>query len=481
MEHTQLWINDEWIEGATAVPLVNPHTGEVIAQIGYASVEQAQTAIETASIAFETFRQTPAHQRADILRRVSEIIAGRKEEAAKIIALEAAKPLTAARGEIVRTVQTYQLAAEAARNLYGEAIPMDAVPRGENHVAYTVRKPLGVVSAITPFNFPFNLVAHKVGPAIAAGNSVVLKPAELTPLSALFLADVFREAGLQPGVLNIIPGFGHELSQVLTTHPKVRFITFTGSPRVGEIIRSQAGLRRVTLELGSNAPLIVDKGFNSKELDRIAEEAVTGSFAYNGQVCISVQRIYVHEAIFDEFLGKFVARTKNLVVGSPLDVKTNISSLINAQAASRLKQWLDRAVSGGSVVHCGGNFDKNIMFPTVLTHVPADSEFTCEEAFGPVVSIQPFQSWNDAIDLANRSKYGLNAGIFTKDLQRAFMAAEQLESGGVLVNEIPTFRVDHMPYGGIKQSGSGREGVKYAVDEMMEIKLVSFRTRVYED
>lgn len=480
MKTTQLWINDEWVDGASVVPLENPQTGEVIAQIGYASALQAQSAIDAAASAFETFRETPAHERAAILRRVAGIIAQRKEEAARIIATEAAKPITAARGEINRTIQTYELSAEAAKNLYGELIPMDAVPRGENHVAYSVRKPLGVVSAITPFNFPFNLVAHKVGPAIAAGNTIVLKPAEQTPMSALFLADVFREAGLYRGVLHIVPGSGRELSEVLTTHPKVKFITFTGSPRVGKLIREQAGLSKVTLELGSNAPLIVDEGFGGDDLDKIVTQSVFGAFAYNGQVCISIQRIYVHDSVYETFLQKFVGKAKELVIGSPFNEETNISALINETAAIRLRSWLDNALSKGAVALCGGTFDRNIMHPTVLTNVPVDTELNCEEAFGPIVTITPFHTWDEAISMANHSKYGLNAGVFTKDVERAFVAAERLESGGVLINEIPTFRVDHMPYGGIKLSGSGREGVKYAVEEMMETKFVSFRTRVYE-
>jgi len=481
MKRTKLWITDQWVEGSRTVPLTNPHTGEVLAEIGYASPAQAELAINAAAQAYDAFREMPIHQRSAILFRVARIIERRHEEAAQLIAAEAAKPIKSARGEINRTIQTYELSAEAAKNLYGEVIPMDAVPRGENHTAYVTRQPLGVVSAITPFNFPSNLVAHKVGPAIAAGNTIVLKPAEKTPLSSLFLAEVFLEAGLPAGVLNIIPGDGKELSDVLTTHDKVAFITFTGSPRVGKIIRAQAGLRKVTLELGSNSPLLIDRGFNENELDHIAGETATGAFSYNGQVCISIQRVYVHSSIYDDFVLRLVKKAESLKIGNPLDEDTDISALINDESAQRLKTWLDHAVAGGAKIASGGKFDKNVMYPTVLTDVPANTELNCEEAFGPIVTVTSFERWEDAIRMANDSKFGLNAGVFTKDIQRAFKAAKQLQTGGVLINEIPTFRVDHMPYGGVKDSGTGREGVRYAMEDMMELKLISFRTGVYED
>ncbi|MDQ0190191.1 aldehyde dehydrogenase family protein [Alicyclobacillus cycloheptanicus] len=481
MQRTQLWIGGKWVPGAQTVTLKNPHTGEAIAEIDYASVEQAETAIEAAHAAFTSFQGTPAHRRAEILYRAAERLQARLEEAARIIAAEGAKPIVAARAEMERTIQTYQFAAEAAKAVHGTTVPMDAAPRGERHTAYVIKRPIGVVSAITPFNFPFNLVAHKVGPAIAAGNTIVLKPAEQTPLSALFLADVFREAGLPDGVLNIIPGYGHELGEVLSTHRHVAFVTFTGSPRVGKIIRAQAGLRKVTLELGSNSPLLVDEGFSEAELDRIVAETAGGAFSYNGQVCISIQRVYVHQSQFESFTEKLAARAAQLRVGDPMDESTDISALINEAAANRLKGWLNHAVLRGAKVRTGGKFDGSIMYPTVLTDVPTDVELNCEEAFGPVVTVTPFDTWTQAIEMANNSKFGLNAGVFTKNIERAFQAAERLETGGVLINQIPTFRVDQMPYGGIKESGSGREGVQYAMEDMMEVKMVAFRTGVFAE
>lgn len=480
MKRWDLWIGGKWVPAANYVPLKSPHNGETIAEIGYASPDQVNQAIENSHQAFQAFRKTAIHRRADILNKVARQLEERTEEAARIISLEAGKPIKVARGEITRTVQTFVFAAEAAKNIAGETIPMDAAPRGENHVAFTQRRPLGVVTAITPFNFPANLVAHKVGPAIAAGNTIVLKPAEQTPVSSLFLAELFKEAGLPDGVLNILPGYGHELSEALTTHPVVQFITFTGSPRVGRMIRQQAGLRRVTLELGSNSPLLIDAGLTQDELDRIAGETAVGGFSYNGQVCISVQRVFVHEDAFDTFVSLLSKHAEQLKVGDPLDEATDISALISEAASTRLQGWLQDAISKGATIHTGGTTENNTLRPTVISGVPADAALRCEEAFGPVITVTPFASWDDAIALANESKYGLHAGVFTRDIERAWQAANELESGGVLINQVPTFRLDHMPYGGVKESGVGREGVKYALEEMTELKVIGFRTGVFQ-
>lgn len=477
---TQLWINGEWVPGARLVPLVDPYSDDEIASVGYASVAQVSDAIAAAHRAFLSFRNTPAWERANILRSVATLIADRRDELIDTIARESGKPLKAARMEVDRTVETYRFAAEAARDIRGESIALDAAPRGERHSAYTVYRPVGVVSAITPFNFPMNLVAHKVGPAIAAGNTIVLKPAEQTPLSALVLAGLFKDAGLPDGVLNIIPGDGKELSEMLTTHPNVAYITFTGSPRVGASIRAQAGLRKVTLELGSNSPLLVDEGFTDAELDQIAAETVAGSFSYNGQVCISIQRVYVHRSLLDAFTARVAKGAKKLKIGKPIDDETDITVLINQAAADRLASWLAAAVAGGAKVVTGGRIDGRVMEPTVLTDVPEDAELMTEEAFGPVLIIAPFDTWHEAMELANRSKYGLNAGAFTKHVDRALQATEQLEAGAVLINQVPTFRVDHMPYGGVKESGVGREGVRYAMLDMMDVKLIAFRSGVFE-
>jgi acyl-CoA reductase-like NAD-dependent aldehyde dehydrogenase len=466
-----LWLGGKWREAKTYVPLFAPHSGEELAQVAQAQPEEAAEAVVEAHAAFQQFKKSPAYERAAILYKAADILEQRKEEFATIMALEAAKSIRNAREEMDRTVQTYRFAAEAAKGIYGEQIPMDAAKGGENRFGFTMRTPLGVVTAITPFNFPFNLVAHKVGPAIAAGNTIVLKPAEQTPLSALFLAETFKEAGLPDGVLNIIPGEGAVLSEVLTSHPYVKKVTFTGSPGVGHIIRQQAGFRKVTLELGSNSPLIVDEGV---DLNQIIDRCVEGSFSYNGQVCISIQRIYVHRTLYDEFVERFVSQTQQLVVGSPLEEKTNITAIISKKSLERLLSWLDEAVQQGAKVECGGKTDGPVFLPTVLTHVKHDTRVVCQEVFGPIVVIDPFETLEEAIKKVNDSRYGLNAGIFTPRIDRAFYAAQEMETGGVIINDIPTFRVDHMPYGGLKDSGIGREGVRYTVEEMTEQKFISF-------
>lgn len=468
----QLWIGGKWREPKSYEPLYNPHTNEEIAQIGQAEHADAVEAIVDAHAAYKKFKEYPAHARAKILAKVATIMEERSEECAKLIALEGAKSIRNAREEISRTVQTYRFAAEAAKSNYGEQIPMDAAEGGEKRFGFTVRTSIGVVTAITPFNFPFNLVAHKVGPAIAAGNSIVLKPAEQTPLSGLFLAEIFKEAGLPDGVLNIIPGKGDVLSEALTQHPHVKKVTFTGSVEVGHIIQQQAGFRKLTLELGSNSPFIIDEGV---DIDKMIERTVLGSFSYNGQVCISIQRIYVHKSLYEKFLERFVTRTKQLVIGSPFEEDTNITAVINKKSLERIKSWIDEAVQEGATIECGGTVDGNVLTPTVLTNVNRESKVFRFEIFGPVVCVFPFDTLDDAINDANDSRYGLNSGIMTPSIERAFYAAEKLETGGVIVNDIPTYRIDNMPYGGWKDSGVGREGIKYAMREMMEEKFISFK------
>lgn len=467
-----LWIGGRWQEAMQYESLYAPYNGEKIADVAQAQPEEAKQAIEAAHDAFQSFKRTPAHERAEILYKAASILKENLEECAQTIAAEAAKPIQAAREEMSRTVQTYQFAAEAAKSIHGEQVPMDAAQGGVNRLGFTMRVPLGVITAITPFNFPFNLVAHKVGPAIAAGNAIVLKPAEQTPLSALYIAEVFKQAGLPDGVLNIIPGRGEELSEVLTSHPFVKKITFTGSPEVGQLIKKQSGFRKVTLELGSNSPLIVDEGVS---VDSIIERCVQGAFSYNGQVCISVQRIYAHESLYSSFVEQFAAHTKQLKSGSPLAEDTNITAVISEKALQRLQQWLDEAVLLGGVIECGGTVDGRVMMPTVLTNVPHEAKVTAQEIFGPIVVIYPFKTLEEAVRLVNDSRYGLNAGIFTNRVDHAFYAAQEIECGGVIINDIPTFRIDNMPYGGWKDSGVGREGVRYAVEEMMETKFVSFK------
>lgn len=472
MKQTKLWINGQWESTTDTYEITSPYTGDVIATVAKATPADVERAIDGAQEAFTTFKKMPAYERAEILYRVVEIMRQRKEEFAEILTKEAAKPLSASLAEIDRTIATYQFAAEAAKQLHGETVPMDAAPGGQGRIGYTKRIPLGVISAITPFNFPFNLVAHKLGPAIAVGNTVVLKPATQTPLSAVIMAEVFKEAGLPDGVLQIVTGSGSELSDTLVTHHHVKKVTFTGSSAVGLKLKAKVGLRKMTLELGSNAAVIVEP---STDLDSIMKRCVSGAFGFAGQVCISLQRIYVHASIYEAFTKKFVAETKKLIVGDPAKKETDVSAMIHIGEVARIKGWIEEAESQGATVAYGAEFTERTLSPTVMTNVKAHMKIVCEETFAPIVSIVPYDSLDEAIARVNDSTLGLNAGIYTNQLTDALLAADELEAGSVIVNDIPTFRTDNMPYGGVKMSGYGREGIKYAVEEMTELKFITIQ------
>ncbi len=475
METKGLFLNGKWLVKERTYPLYSPYSGELLANISKADRDDVDGAIQTAHKVFQEMREMPAYKRAEILYRVVGLIKENKEELAKIIALEAGKPIRAARAEIDRTVATYQFAGEEAKRIYGETIPMDAAPGGENRLGMTWREPLGVVAAITPFNFPFNLVAHKLGPAFAAGNTVVLKPANQTPLSALKIAEIFQQAGLPDGALQVVSGSGSELGDILATHPLIKKVTFTGSPEVGKEIKAKAGLRKVTLELGSNSAVIVEPTAN---LEPILARCVEGAYAYAGQVCISLQRIFIHESIYEQFSNRFSELTDHVKVGDPLDEDTMVSAMIHAKEAERIESWVAEAVGEGARIVSGGNRNGASFAPTALINVSKDMKVCCQEVFAPVVALIPYQNLDQAISMVNDSNYGLNVGIFTEDINKAFFAAKKIESGAVIINDIPTFRVDHMPYGGIKESGYGREGIKYAVEEMTELKFVTIKTSI---
>lgn len=467
----RLFINGEWVESSNYHSLLSPYTQEVIAEIPMATEQETDMAIESAYQARGVMAKMPAHQRASILGKLVQLLEERADEAAQIIALEAAKPLATAKGEVSRTIETYRFAAEEAKRIHGETIPLDAAAGGEGRVGYTVREPIGVIGAITPFNFPMNLVAHKVGPAIASGNSIVLKPASQTPLSSFFIAELLQEAGLPAGALNVVTGGGRVVGEKLVSDDRVSMITFTGSPAVGIGIRNKAGLKRVTLELGSNAAVIVDKDVN---IEKIISRCVMGAFSNQGQVCISLQRVYVHEEVYDQFVEKFVEAAKQLKVGDPLDPETDVSALISPSDVQRSLEWIEEAKQRGANVAIGGKAEGNILHPTVILEASPQLKVSCQEVFAPIVLINKIQSIEEAIELVNDSRYGLQAGIYTENVHTALDAAENLHVGGVMINDIPTFRVDHMPYGGVKESGTGREGIKYAVEEMTEMKLVIF-------
>lgn len=464
-----LFINGDWVEAAEYTELCSPYSNEVIAEIPKANVEEVEAALVAADAARKTMANMPLYKRAIILEKLASLLEARAEEAAELIALEAAKPISTAKAEVQRTIQTYKFAAEEAKRIHGETIPVDAAPGGDGRIAYTVREPLGIVAAITPFNFPMNLVAHKVGPAIASGNTVVLKPASQTPLTSYFIGELLVEAGLPKGALNIVTGAGSLIGNKLVTDDRVKKISFTGSPAVGIGIRNQAGLKKVTLELGSNAAVIIDENVN---IDKLIPRVVSGAFAFQGQVCISVQRIYVHEKLYDLFVDKFVVATKELKLGDPLDPTTDVSALISPQDVKRTLSWIEEAKAQGAIIATGGESEGNILQPTVLLNVKPEQKVSCQEVFAPIVSIMKFTSIQEAFDQVNDSKYGLQAGIYTDNIHVALQATQKLHVGGVIINDIPTFRLDHLPYGGVKESGMGREGLKYAIEEMTEMKLV---------
>ncbi|AZN41045.1 aldehyde dehydrogenase family protein [Paenibacillus albus] len=465
----QLYIGGKWVDSGAYAPLYSPYSGVLLAEIPLATKEETERAIAAAYEAKTVMASMPAHKRASILEKLSQLLAERADEAASLISLEAAKPIKAARTEVDRTIQTYKFAAEEAKRVTGEMIPLDAAPGGEGRIAYTMREPLGVIGAITPFNFPMNLVAHKVGPAIASGNTVVLKPASQTPLSAYFLAELLEEAGLPAGAFNVVTGSGAAIGDVIVQDERVKAISFTGSPQVGIGIRSRAGLKRVALELGSNSALIVDK---EVPLAKLIPRCVQGAFAYQGQVCISLQRIYVHSEIFEDFVEQFTAAASQLRLGDPLDPNTDLSAMITKQDTARALAWIEEAVQQGAQLAYGGTAASGMVLPTVLLEVDRTAKVSCEEVFAPIVIINRIQDVGEGIASINDSRYGLHAGIYTNNIHTAFEAVEKLHVGGVLINDIPTFRVDHMPYGGVKESGIGREGVKYAIEEMTELKTV---------
>ncbi|MCP1146773.1 aldehyde dehydrogenase family protein [Lysinibacillus endophyticus] len=475
METTRIWINGQWESTEKTYELYSPYDGKLLANIAKASKDDVNRAIEVAHQTFQTFKKTSAYERAQILYKVVNILERRKQEMVSILVKEAGKPYKAALAEAERTISTYLFAAEGAKQPSGETVPLDAAPTGKGYMGYTKRVPLGVVSAITPFNFPFNLVAHKLGPAFAVGNTVVLKPANQTPLSALFMAEVFKEAGLPDGVLQIVTGSGSELSESLITHEYVKKVTFTGSEKVGLAIKEKVGLRKLTLELGSNSALIVEPG---TPIQQVISRIVNSAFNFAGQVCISLQRIYVHESIYQEFVQSFVDETNKLVIGDPANEMTDVSAMIHPTEVQRLKEWLNEAIKMGAEVATGGTFTERIMAPTVVLNASSQMKIVCQETFAPIVSIIPYKNLEDAINMVNESKYGLNVGIYTQSLSDALLVSDEIETGSLIINDIPSFRVDNMPYGGVKQSGYGREGIKFAIEEMTDLRFIAMKKTI---
>jgi acyl-CoA reductase-like NAD-dependent aldehyde dehydrogenase len=463
----KLLVGGEWVETGEWLEVRSPYSDEVVGRVAKAGAAEAKAAVDAAEKAMAD--PLPAHKRAEILVKVVAGIARRHDEIARQISAEAGKPLKAAKVETSRAMSTYTFAAVEARKLAGEMVPMDASQAGEGKLAFTLRDPIGVVGAISPFNFPLNLVAHKIAPSLAAGCAVVLKPASQTPLSALTLAELEHEAGLPPGWLNVVCGPASEIGDVLVEDERVRAITFTGSSDVGWGLRARAAKKKVLLELGNATPVIVH---SDADLDEAASKLASNAFSFAGQSCISVQRIYVQRDAYEELLARFVPKVESLVVGDPADESTDVGPLIDAEARDRVLAWIEEARAAGAEILTGGELDGDLIRPTVIANAAPELKVSCEEVFGPVCTVTPYDTLDEAIELANGTRYGLQAGIFTRDVKRALAAAQRLEFGGVTVNEAPTFRADQMPYGGVKDSGNTREGPAYAVRELTEERLV---------
>jgi acyl-CoA reductase-like NAD-dependent aldehyde dehydrogenase len=460
----KLFVAGEWLETGDWIDIRSPYSGDVVGRVAKGGAAETRRAIDAAERALR--EPLPAHKRAEILVKVAGYLGRRHEELARLISDEAGKPMKAARVEAQRAMSTYTYAAVAARTLTGEMVPMEGSRAGEGKLGFTIRVPIGVVGAITPFNFPLNLVAHKLAPALAAGCPVVLKPATQTPLSALFLAELEEEAGLPPGWLNVVVGQASEIGDVLVEDERVKLITFTGSGDVGWGLRERAPRKRVNLELGNATPAIVCGDAYATAAEKLAPNA----FSYAGQSCISVQRIYVLDDVWNDFVGEFVPKVEALKVGDPADEETDVGPLIAEKERERVLDWIHE--SSGEVLTGGDTTDDGLLRPTVIANPARDDKVQSEEVFGPVVTLTRTASLDEAIELANATRYGLQAAIFTNELQSALEAAQRLEFGGVLINEAPTFRADQMPYGGVKASGNTREGPAYAAREMTEERLV---------
>jgi acyl-CoA reductase-like NAD-dependent aldehyde dehydrogenase len=463
----KLLIAGGWVETGEWEEVRSPYSGEVVGRVPQAGADETRRAIDAAEGAMQ--EPLPAHKRAEILVRVAATLGRRHDEVARLISDEAGKPMKAAKIEASRAMSTYTFSAVEARKLAGEMVPMDASQAGEGKLAFTLRRPIGVVGAISPFNFPLNLVAHKIAPALAAGCAVVLKPAGQTPLSALLLAELETEAGLPPGWLNVLVGPASEIGDVLIADERVKAITFTGSSAVGWGLRERAPRKRVNLELGNATPLIVEA---DADVEAAAAATAQHGFSFAGQSCISIQRVYVQRSVYDDYLERLLPKVEQLVLGDPADEETDVGPVIDEAARDRILEWIDEARSGGAEILTGGELEGELIRPTVIANASPDLNVSCEEVFGPVVTVNPYDSFDEAIELANGTRYGLQGGIFTGSVQTAFRAAQELEFGGVTVNEAPTFRADQMPYGGVKDSGNTREGPAYAVRELTEQRVV---------
>ena len=467
------YVDGKWLEEGDIVEIRAPYDGAVIARVYQGRREHAEAAITATVKAFGTTRRLPAFERQRVLRRIADGIHGRKEEFARTLAQEAGKPIKSARMEVDRAVFTFNIAAEETVRGYGEYLPLDWQQSTAGRWGIVKRFPLAPIAGITPFYFPLNLVAHKVAPAIAAGCPIVLKPAPQTPLSSLLLAEVIQQAGWPDGGFNVVL-LSNEDSGLLVTDDRIKLISFTGSAAVGWAIKGNSGKKKVLLELGSNSGVIVH---SDADLASAADRCVTGSFGYAGQACISVQRILVEHSVYGKFVELFMAGVGKLKLGDPLDESCDVGPMIRESDAIRAYDWVQEAVRGGARLLCGGKRKGSMLEPTVLTSTKSDMKVNCQEVFAPVVTVEPYNDFASALREVNNSAYGLQAGLFTRDAKLIFQAYEELEIGGLIAGDVPTFRIDHMPYGGVKDSGLGREGLRYAIEEMTEPKLLVMNLR----
>ena len=467
------FVDGRWQQEGDIVEIRSPYDGTLVARVAQGRKEHAEAAIAAAVKAFGTTRRLPAFERQRVLRQIAAFMIERKEEFARTLAQEAGKPIKAARTEIERSIFTFTVAAEESTRIHGEYLPLDWQEFTAGRWGIVRRFPIGPIAGITPFNFPLNLVAHKVAPAIAAGCPIVLKPAPQTPLCSLLLAECVQQAGWPDGGLSVLP-LSNEDAGLLVTDERIKLISFTGSVPVGWDIKRRAGKKKVVLELGGNAAVLVH---SDADVAYAAERCVVGGFAYAGQTCISVQRILVEQSVYGKFTDLLIEAVKQLKTGDPMDESTDVGPLIRESDAIRTTAWIDEAVRAGARLLCGGRRTHNVVEPTILTGTKPDMKVNCQEVFGPVVTVEPYQNFDQALRQVNSSIYGMQAGVFTRDAKLLFQAYEELEVGGVIAGDVPSFRIDHMPYGGVKDSGLGREGLRYAIEEMTEPKLLVMNLR----
>jgi glyceraldehyde-3-phosphate dehydrogenase (NADP+) len=468
----KMFFAGKWVSRNRNIKVCDPQDNSLIDTVPAASVEDILQCIEEAKDGAKIAASLPVHTRMSILQKAAEYIEANQKTYANTIAREGSKTIREATKEVDRCIQTLRISAEEARRIHGETISFDQMPGSENRIGYYQRVPIGIIAAITPFNDPLNLVAHKVGPAIAAGNAIIVKPATVTPLSALLLAEAFAESGLPEKVLSVITGYGNEIGDALVTHPAVRMISFTGGLDAGEEIVRKAGLKKVSMELGSNSPVIVLEDAN---LEEAVEATVSGAFWAAGQNCLGVQRVFIQDEIMDPFQKAFVQLTRQYHIGDKLSQQTDMGPLINEREAIRVESMVNEAVEKGALVLTGGVRDGAYYLPTVLTNVPEECTIAKEEIFGPVVLLYSVSDLDMAIQKANDVEYGLHAGIFTQDIRNAHEAIARMNVGGIMINDSSDYRIDAMPFGGVKNSGLGREGIKFAIQEMTEPKVVCFK------